>query len=63
MEKQSLFPNVKIDDTVLRRSTNGGDPDTWVECNVNETYLRLINEFPDDYRNLDGSHLEMMVSA
>lgn len=54
--------NVKIGDKVLRRKANGGEPDTWVECEVNETYLKLINEFPEDYRQLDGSRLEMLVS-
>lgn len=56
-----LKPNVKIGDEVLRRDGNGGELDTWETCYVNETYLRLINEFPDDYRNLDGSHLQMLV--
>lgn len=51
-------PTVQIGDTVLRRKSNGGEPDTWVECQVNDTYLRLINEFPDDYRKLDGSNFD-----
>lgn len=62
MKKEILSPNVKIGDVVLRRKRNGGEPDTWVECEINETYLNLVNEFPEDYRNLDGSHLEILVS-
>lgn len=26
----------------------------WKEFTVNETYMELINEFPDDYRTIDG---------
>jgi hypothetical protein len=57
-----LKPNVQIGQTVLRRKGNGGDFDTWVECYVNETYHKLINEFPDDYRQLDGSPFEMVAN-
>jgi hypothetical protein len=60
-KNMNIKPNVKIGDTVLRRDRNGGEPDKWVECHVNETYLKLVNEFPDDYRQLDGSNLEMLV--
>lgn len=56
-----LKPNVKIGDRLLRRKSNGGEPDTWVQCEVNETYLKLVNEFPDDYRKQNGSCLEMLV--
>lgn len=63
MGKQLLKPNVKTGDEVLRRDGNGGELDTWERCHVNETYLKLINEFPEDYRQLDGSHLEMLVVA
>lgn len=58
-----LKPKVAIGDTVLRRKTNGGEPDSWVQCKVNKTYLNLINEFPDDYRQLNGEPLEMVVYA
>ena len=57
-----LSPKVKIGDTVLRRKRNGGELDTWVTCVVNETYLLLINEFPDDYRKGDGEPLDVYVS-
>lgn len=58
----NIKPNVKIGDKVLRRKTNGGEPDTWVETEVNETYLKLINEFPEDYRTIGGDTLELIVS-
>jgi hypothetical protein len=61
MSKTILKPNVKLGDKVLRRKSNGGELDTWVECHVNETYLPLINEFPNDFKQLDGNQLEMLV--
>ncbi len=56
----ALKPNVKLGEIVLRKRSDS-EPDTWVQCEVNQTYLKLINEFPDDYRQLDGSNLEMQV--
>lgn len=56
-----ITPIVKLGDKLLRRKSNGGEPDTWVECSVNKTYLELVKEFPGDYRKLDGSDLEMAV--
>lgn len=56
-----IKPVVKLGDIVLRRKQNGGELDTWVECEVNETYLKLINEFPNDYRQLNGSDLKIAV--
>jgi hypothetical protein len=57
-----LKPNVQLGQTVLRRKYNAGGKDEWVECYVNETYHKLINEFPEDYRQLDGERLEMLVN-
>jgi hypothetical protein len=45
---------IKSGDQMLRRDGNGGEADTWEPFTVNETYLRLIIEFPDDYRYPDG---------
>jgi hypothetical protein len=50
---------VQLGQKLLRRKS--GDVDEWIEFTVNETYLPLINEFPDDYRNLDGSALQLEV--
>lgn len=58
-----IKPNVKIGDTILRRDGNGGEPDTWVECKVNDTYLKLINEHPSDYKQLNGELLPMMIAG
>lgn len=58
-----IKPNVKIGDLILRRKSNGGELDTWVECRVNKTYLKLINDNPNNYRQLDGSNLEMIVEV
>lgn len=57
----TLKPKVKVGDNILRRKSNGGDIDTWVEIIVNATYYKLVQEFPEDYKQLDGSPLEMIV--
>jgi hypothetical protein len=59
----ALKPVVKLGDKVLRKSTSRDEEDIypWVETEVNETYLRLIHEFPEDYRNLDGTELRMCL--
>lgn len=54
MQKKTFKHRLKIGDKVLRRDSNGGEPDKWVECFVNETYLKLIDEFPEDYKQIDG---------
>lgn len=52
-EKAAAF---KIGERALRRSNHGHDThDTWIEFTVNETYLELIAEFPDDYKKLTGN--------
>jgi hypothetical protein len=59
-----LKPIVKIGDKVLRRSTSRDEedsPNPWVETTVNETYLSLIHEFPEDYRSLDGAELSLCI--
>ena len=65
MSKAALRPIVSIGDTVLRRSTNRDENDQfpWVETVVNETYLELIYEFPEDYRKIDGCHLGLVVMS
>lgn len=51
-EKAATF---KVGEKALRRKTSCGVVhDTWVEFLVNETYLELIAEFPDDYKKLTG---------
>lgn len=47
--------NVKIGDKMLRRDDNGGEKITWEEFTVNWTYWELMQEFPEDYKHLDGS--------
>jgi hypothetical protein len=43
-------------DKALRRNHNYPDePQKWIEFTFNETYLKLANEFPEDYRTLDGN--------
>ena len=46
-----LSEDLKIGDKVLRRRPSDKEPQ-WVEVTVNETYLKLIHEFPNDYRLL-----------
>lgn len=42
---------LKIGTKGFRRSQSGGDVyDTWEPFIVNETYLELIAEFPEDYK-------------
>lgn len=43
-------------DKGLRRNHNYPDePHKWLEVTFNKTYLELANEFPEDYRTLDGN--------
>ena len=43
--------NFKIGDNGFRKNHNYPDePQQWIEFVVNETYLKLIEEFPNDYR-------------
>ncbi len=54
MEKNHGF---QIGDKALRRKYNephGINFVMWQEFVFNETYIELANEFPDDYRTLDG---------
>lgn len=45
----------KVGDKALRRNSHYPDaPDKWIEFTVNETYMQLMNEFPEDYRTLKG---------
>jgi len=57
----TMQPQVNIGDKLLRRNMST-EPTTWVEFTVNETYLKLIKEFPDDYRNLDNTPLKLLVT-
>lgn len=42
-------------DEALRRNHNYPDePNQWVRFTFNETYIKLANEFPEDFRTLDG---------
>jgi hypothetical protein len=64
MNKQSeLKPNVSIGDRLLRLCDGDIEDDSWREFTVNETYLKLIEEFPEDYRQLDGSPLPLCVTT
>ena len=41
----------------LRRSQSGHDlHETWKVFTINETYLQLIREFPNDYKPLEFTH-------
>jgi hypothetical protein len=42
---------LKVGDKALRRRSSDVEPE-WVEFEVNETYLELIAEFPEDYKPL-----------
>lgn len=44
---------VKIGDTVLRKGTQ--EPPHWTYTYVNDTYLNLIREFPEDYKSVSLS--------
>jgi hypothetical protein len=64
MNKQEtkLKANVSIGDRLLRLSDGDTDDDSWREFTVNETYLKLIEQFPEDYRQLDGSPLPLCIT-
>lgn len=51
--KQSALRKLKLGDRVLRRRGSDKEPQ-WVETIVNETYLVLIRDFPEDYKPLAG---------
>jgi len=45
----------QIGDMAPRRNSHYPDaPNQWIEFTFNETYLQLANEFPEDYRTIDG---------
>lgn len=47
---------IKVGDRLLRKK----DHDSWIEWiefEVNETYLELINAYPEDYRYMDGRQI------
>jgi hypothetical protein len=46
----------------LRLSDGDIEDDSWREFTVNETYLELIEEHPEDYRQLDGSPLPLCIT-
>lgn len=53
---------IEIGNKMLRRNHNYPDePEQWIEFVVNETYIELISEFPDDYRFPDGKTLDMII--
>jgi hypothetical protein len=64
MNKQEtkLKANVSIGDRLLRLSDGDIEDDSWREFTVNETYLELIEEHPEDYRQLDGSPLPLCIT-
>lgn len=41
--------DLKIGDKVMRRRSSDKEPQ-WVETTINQTYLQLIKEHPEDYR-------------
>lgn len=53
-KKKNIMSHIKsffkIGDKAFRKNHNYPDePNEWVEFVVNETYLKLIKEFPNDY--------------
>ncbi len=44
--------DITIGEKVLRCKVSGGDTIEWVITTVNETYLSLIKEFPEDYKTI-----------
>lgn len=53
---------INIGDKMLRKNHNYPDePEQWIEFVVNETYIELISEFPDDYRLPDCKTLDMII--
>jgi hypothetical protein len=47
----------KIGERALRRSKDGHDVhETWIPFTVNETYMELIKQFPEDYKQFEFTH-------
>ena len=45
--------NILLGDIALRKNSGFPDePQEWIEFEANETYMRLIVEFPEDYKRL-----------
>ena len=57
--KEASVDGIKIGDRVLRLKEHDFYEDSWLETEVNETYLELIAEFPDDYRHLNGDKINV----
>lgn len=54
--------SIKIGDKMLYKNHNYPDePDQWIEFIVNETYLGLMKEFPEEYRYLNGTTLNFKI--
>lgn len=62
MKNERLIVNVldgiKVGDKMLRRKS--GDGEQWVEFTVNDTYYDLMLDFPEDYRHLNGTEIEIV---
>lgn len=50
LKKDKMTPqDLPIGEYVMRRRSSGKEPE-WILTRINETYLELIREFPEDYR-------------
>lgn len=50
---------IKIGDKFLRLKEYSFFSDDWIETEVNETYLLLIAESPQNYRHLNGDEIKV----
>lgn len=48
-QKRMTPQDLPIGEYVMRRRSSDKEPE-WVLTRINETYLKLIKEFPEDYR-------------
>lgn len=50
-ERQKIMKpqDLSIGEYVMRRRSSDKDPE-WILTRINETYLELIKQFPEDYR-------------
>ena len=59
MNKDKDVDGIKIGDKVLRLKEHDFFPDEWIETVVNEAYLPLIAESPQDFRHLNGDEINV----
>lgn len=58
IEQKSQYEEIKIGDRMLRLNHNYPDePVKWIEFIVNDTYLELMEQFPDHFRTLSGDNI------